>query len=283
MHHPSLKLFPLRVGHCRHLEWCSDRGARFAPVCFPANCALIWHPGRGWVLYDTGYSPHFFSATNSFPEILYRVMLPVTLPSSELLEVQLAALGITTFDIATCVISHFHADHIAGLRMFSKASFFASRAALDRAGQLESSRYRGILEGYLPKLLPDDFFERVRVADSSPAICLPRWMAPFERGMDLFGDGSAIAVPLEGHAVGQIGLLLPDVGGEPVFLAADACWSAPACKAGRLPGWPGMIISASRRKFVQTFAALSELMLREPSLLVLPSHCRSAWNDLARR
>ena len=72
----------LRVGTCRHLECMAARGGRWTPVEFPALCGLIRHPEYGWLLYDTGYAGHFFSATNTWPERLYRVALPVALPQN---------------------------------------------------------------------------------------------------------------------------------------------------------------------------------------------------------
>ena len=60
--HVSLQM--LRAGSCRHLECMADRGGRMAQVAFPALCGLIRHPSQGWILYDTGYSEHFFMATD---------------------------------------------------------------------------------------------------------------------------------------------------------------------------------------------------------------------------
>src|ERR1035437_2671302 len=91
---PPVSLSLLRVGACRHLECVAARGGRLALVDFPALSGLIRHPTHGWILYDTGYAEHFFTATDTFPERLYRTVLPVDLPANEILLNQLKQRGI---------------------------------------------------------------------------------------------------------------------------------------------------------------------------------------------
>ena len=91
------------------------------------------------------------------------------------------------------VLSHFHPDHVGSLRDFPDVPLWCSRAAYERRG--------GLLRGCLDALLPSDFGRRVR----------------FIENPDLFQDGSLVAVPLPGHAHGQIGLRSGNV-----CLCADA-------------------------------------------------------------
>ncbi|WP_416758811.1 MBL fold metallo-hydrolase [Pseudomonas sp. BNK-6] len=278
----SVSLKILRAGWCQHLECMADRGGRLAPVQFPALCGLIQHPEHGWILYDTGYAEHFFQATRALPERLYRSAVPVQLPVAEQLGAQLHELGIGPGDIRHVIISHFHADHIAGLRDFANARFIALEADYRHIDSLRGQRWRATLGGHLPGLLPDDFSARLRLAEASPSCTLPSWMAPFEQGLDLFGDGSLIGVPLPGHSEGQLGLFIPDAQGRPVFLVADACWSVPACRAERLPAAPALwFASADRQQYVRTYSGLGQLIRREPAVAVLPSHCTQAWEAFA--
>lgn len=278
----SVQLQMLRVGSCRHLACMAARGDRLTLVDFPALCGLIRHPTLGWILYDTGYAEHFFDATNRFPERLYRQALPVNLPPSEILTRQLAQFGISPADIALVIISHYHGDHIAGLRDFPHAQFIALRADTAKLQALQGHRLRASLKGQLHGLLPTDFFSRLRDADDSPLVTLPAWMQPFSLGLDLLGDGQVLGVPLAGHSHGQLGVFLPDVNGRPVFLVADACWSLPACREGRLPSRLTTFVSADRLRFKQTFFGLQTLLQRESAIALLPSHCRVAWQDYHR-
>lgn len=271
----SLKM--LRVGHCRHLECMAARGGRWTPVDFPALCGLIRHPTRGWMLYDTGYAGHFFDATASFPERLYRDTLPVSLPAAEVLVTQLAGFGLTPADIGTVIVSHYHGDHIAGLRDFPNARFIALRADTEHFAALAGKRWRATLGGHLPDLLPPDYFDRLDAADDCPQHALPDWLAPFETGLDLLGDGSLLGVPLPGHSHGQLGLFMPDADGRPAFLVADACWSLPALREGRLP--LALFINADRPAFMRSFTGLNRIARREPAVALLPSHCTAAWEE----
>lgn len=175
------------------------------------------------------------------------------------------------------IVSHYHGDHIAGLKDFPNARFIALSADTRITRSLQGHRWKATCKGQLLGLLPEDYFLRLTDADNQPSFSLPPWMAPFTHGFDLFSDGSLIGVPLPGHSHGQLGLFLPDADGHPVFLVADACWSMAACRDGRLPSRLTMFISANRHLYESTFFGLQELALREPSLTLLPSHCIDSW------
>ena len=123
MLHKRVSFRLLKVGSCSHLECMAIGGGRWQGVEFPSLCALIGHPERGWMLYDTGYSEHFLAATETFPERFYRLLTPVELRSTECLVAQLQSLGIEAADIREVLISHFHGDHVAGLRDFPQCGF----------------------------------------------------------------------------------------------------------------------------------------------------------------
>lgn len=273
----TLSLQLLRVGKCRHLECVIARSGRLALIDFPALCGLIRHPERGWILYDTGYSRHFFEATASFPQRLIHTVLPVKLPPAEELLLQLRRAGITPADIGWVVLSHYHGDHIAGLKDFPNATFLALKADTDRFEALRGKPWRSTLKGQFHALLPTDFFRRLRHADEAVLVSLPRWMAPFTHGFDLFGDGTLLGVPLPGHSAGQLGVFLPDAGGRAVFLVGDACWSLPACREGRLPSVLTRLVNAESTQYVRTFLSLQQLAVREPTVTLLPSHCNASW------
>ena len=137
-------------------------GGKLQAITFPSICALIVHPRAGAILYDTGYAEHFLTATATLPERAYRWLAPVSLPAQERLSAQLAHHGLTLEDIRWCVLSHFHADHIAGMRDLPRARFIASRQDVE---DLRSrSRLGGLLKGLLPTLLPPDFDSRLQYA-----------------------------------------------------------------------------------------------------------------------
>lgn len=275
----AVDLHYLRVGQCQHLECVAARGGRMKLIDFPSFCGLIRHPQAGWILFDTGYADQFFQATQQLPEKLYRLALPVKLNDEEKLLSQLKSLGIKPEDINWIIISHYHGDHIAGLRDFPNAKFIASKKDTDDLQSLMQKRWRATLQGKLPGLLPDNYFQRLLLVEDLPEKKLPDWMQPFEQAFDLLGDGSLLIVPLPGHSHGQIGLLMPDVKGQPVLLTADACWSMPACREGRLPSPLAALATANQKVYQKTFFNLQQLANREKSLVLLPSHCVPSWKE----
>lgn len=276
---PRVHLDILRVGACRHLECMAARGGRWQSVEFPALCGLIQHPAHGWILYDTGYAEHFFKATRHWPERLYGHTLPVDLPASEHLTTQLARKGIAAADISLVIVSHYHGDHIAGLRDFPNARFIALKADTDHFMALTGRRWRATLGGHLPALLPHDYGQRLHLADHCPQRDLPSWLRPFTRGFDLLNDGSLLGVPLPGHSLGQLGLFIPSPQGQPAFLIADACWSLPALREGRLPSRLTTLITADRHTFTRTFKGLETIARSAACVHLLPSHCNHAWQE----
>lgn len=269
----------LEAGSCRHAECSAVRGGSWRAIEFPSLCGLIEHPSYGYVLYDTGYSSHFFAATNPFPERLYRLILPVALDPQESVAHQLERHGVEPARVAAVLISHFHGDHVSGLKDFPDSRFVAMRA--DVEGLTSSSRLGALAKAMLPELLPGDFTARCSFADDCAEVALPPWMRPFTRGFDLLGDRSLIGVALPGHTPAQLGLLLRGLDDRRYFLVGDACWSMPACRDGKLPA-PLVLryLSHDPRRYTETFFAIRELALREPDLTIVPSHCARTWSSL---
>jgi glyoxylase-like metal-dependent hydrolase (beta-lactamase superfamily II) len=266
-----IELHLLRVGRCRHPEWVTLRGGRLAAIDFPALAALLIHPTAGPILYDTGYAEHFRTATAPFPERLYRWLTPVHLPAEEVLGTQLGRFGIALGDVRRVLISHLHADHVAGLRDLPGAGFLAFRA--DVQAGLGRSGWQALRRGVLPALLPPDFAARLALVDERPVVDLgPAW-APFEAAYDLLGDQSLLGIPLPGHSPAQLGVLLRTTDDRPVLLAADACWSARAWREGRLPSIVARPLFADWPDYRRTLAGLGALAGRRPEIAIIPSHC----------
>jgi glyoxylase-like metal-dependent hydrolase (beta-lactamase superfamily II) len=262
----------LSAGFCVHPEFMSIRGGAFKPCRFPAGFVYLQHRHHGAVLFDTGYSDHFHHETRAFPAMLYARMLPPHFEAAERACDQLRGFGVAPADVRAVVVSHFHADHIAGLRDFPKAEIVAARdgyAAIAGAGGL-----RGLLQGLLPGLMPGDAHQRMRFIDTLPPVDLPAHLSAFGSGRDLFGDGSAILIGLPGHSVGQVGLFLPETRQGALLLVADAAWSLEAVQSDRPPPWPVMCLLGQSGAYRTTLRKLSAVHHAAPDLAIRPSHCR---------
>lgn len=262
----------LEVGHTLHPEHIVLQNRRFAPLRFPALVGLIHHPTEGPILYDTGYSQRFLEETRPFPERLYAWVTPVTIDPERTAVAQLAARGIRARDVRWVLVSHFHADHVAGLRDFPAARFVYFPAAL--AAFAGFGRARGTAAGFLRGLLPPDLEARARaLGPQEPTVALPPECAPFTRGVDLFGDGALVAVELPGHVDGQLGLFVRHADGTRDFLVADACWTSASLRTRQLPHPITRALFSDYRVYRETLERLADLAARSPEIRIVPSHC----------
>lgn len=267
----------LKVGHCQHAECAALRGGGWRGIEFPALVGLIQHPQRGLMLYDTGYSRHFWTATRGFPECLYRVITPVSLPPGEELLHQLEARGIRPADIETIFISHFHADHVAGLRDFPQARFIATQ--LERSECLKRSRIGRLRRAFLSGLLPSDFDTRLVVAEDTPTLALPAHWLPFTTAHDLLGDASVLGLDLPGHTASQLGLSFHTTSDELIFLVGDACWKIEGLTQNRPPSRLAYQVFHSGAAYDETFAKLRALHCSNQAPKIIPSHCSTTWRQ----
>jgi glyoxylase-like metal-dependent hydrolase (beta-lactamase superfamily II) len=263
----------LSAGYCTHPEAMTRRGASWRPCRFPGGFALLVHRKHGAVLYDTGYSEAFYIETRAMPEALYGRVTPVHVNPVETARAQLARDGIDSSDVRFVVVSHFHADHIAGLRDFPAARVACSRAAWDSVRTMRG--FGALLKGFLPGLIPYDIEERLTFVDDLPPAPLPPPIDALGAGRDLFGDGSIVVVDLPGHAPGHIGVLVQSPRG-PVLLAGDAAWSRAAIETDTPPPRITTAFLGNTHAYRTTLARLGALHRAMPELRIVPSHAIDA-------
>lgn len=263
----------LSAGFCLHPEFMSIRGGGWRPCRFPAGFACLHHQRHGAVLFDTGYSDHFWAETRNFPASLYAKLLPPHFQDADRACDQLRRLNVAPDDVRTIIVSHFHADHIAGLRDFPRAQIVCTRSGYRSIRS--AHMMAGLLKGLLPGLMPPDADDRVGFVEELEAIDMPAPMAPFGRARDLFGDRSVLIVDLPGHSIGQIGLYLPDTRTGPFFLVADAAWSLDAIARQAPPPRPVMSLLGQSGMYLSTLEKLHNLHHSASALSIRPSHCRT--------
>jgi glyoxylase-like metal-dependent hydrolase (beta-lactamase superfamily II) len=260
----------LRAGHCLHPHAMTMRGASWKPHRFDSGFGAIVDRTRGALLFDTGYAPRFVAATTHFPERAYALLTPVHVTPAETAAAQLAHLGIAPGDVRDVVVSHFHADHIAGLRDFPRARVWTSRAAWESVRG--RSGIAALRRGHLAALLPDDVEARLAFVDDRPAVSAPSALAAFGDARDLFGDGSLLALSLPGHAAGHIGIVLPEAPGGPWFFIGDAAWSLAAIARDRPPPRLTTALLGRTGLYRATLRKLHRLALAAPELRIVPAH-----------
>ncbi|HEX6291976.1 MAG TPA: MBL fold metallo-hydrolase [Herpetosiphonaceae bacterium] len=273
---PQLECHVLDTGYCLAHERHVLRGGARRTIDCHSIAALLRHPQHGWLLWDTGYAPRMLDVTQRWPFWLYRRATPLRLQPDLAVVAQLGRFGLTPADVRTIVVSHFHADHIAGLRDFPAARFVATRAAYaDVSGRDGLSALR---RAFIPALLPEDFAQRAELLPAFSGPALPGLGATH----DLLGDGSLRLVELPGHARGQIGLLAQTDRG-PIFFAADGCWHARSIRERRPPSRLTYLFVDNPRAVRTTIDALHTFSIACPDVRIVPSHCPEAFaREVAR-
>ncbi|MDO5090166.1 MAG: MBL fold metallo-hydrolase [Cardiobacteriaceae bacterium] len=247
-----------RTGYCLHPGAVAVSGVPCRPQRFPAQVALIAANGRRW-LWDTGYARHFFTATRAPCYALYRAITPVRFRAQEAIAAQLAALGIPREDLQAILLSHFHADHIAGLGDFPGVPVFASGRGFAKIRDLRG--LAALRHGFLPALLPHDFAARLHPFERLPRVALPSELAPFHEGWGIpESAGEIVIVELPGHAAGHCGAFVHTAQGWQL-LAADAAF-ARANWRGQPPAPPARLLMDDARAFAHTLSRLRELDAR---------------------
>ncbi len=266
----TVSLTMLDTGYCRHLESVLIQGGRPRVVDCHALVGLIRHPKHGWMLWDTGYHPRMFDVTRVMPFRLYRWATPLRIDPRLAAVEQLPRFGLTPDEIGTVILSHFHADHLCGVRDFPKARFLVHPEAWNDVRPLTGMA--ALRRGFIPDLLPPDFADRLDLLPDFKDEALH----PFGATHDLFGDGSMRLVELPGHARGQIGLLAQTKTG-PVFLVADAAWMLEGIRTGRPPHRLTERIVDDPAQVQETLTKLHAFQRASPETALIPTHCPEAY------
>jgi glyoxylase-like metal-dependent hydrolase (beta-lactamase superfamily II) len=273
----SLNFF--KSGHCFHPGFISKKGGGFRATQFPAQVAVIKHEKHGVILFDTGYSDHFFKATQMFPEKFYRWITPVHLNESEILKHQLKIEGISLSDVKYIFLSHFHADHIGGVKDFPFAKFVYHHQAYQNLKTL--TRWPALKRGFLPALLPTDFLDRSTPILDHNFVASTSLGSEFGGGYDFFGDQSVFMISLPGHEEGHTGLLVNTSDQKSYLLVADACYHRDAFeKENKLPHPLAKLIIHDFPTYKSTISKLSHLSQSKTNIEIIPCHCQDTFLSL---
>lgn len=264
------------AGFCWAAQHHAIRGAKRKDIKFYATFGVIRHPKHGIILFDTGYATRFFDFTSKYPYKLYQHLTKVKIKKEEEVVEQLKADGIEPNDVKYIIISHFHADHIAGLMDFPNSTFICNRVSYEAIKG--TSGMAAMKHGFVPAFLPDDFENRLQRVDIEKGTYKDKDLGKL---VDLFGDGSILLCDLDGHAVGQIGAILNTDEGL-VFLISDACWVEEAYKDGKMPHFITRLLFNSWKNYTSNVTKISNYHKNNPETLIIPCHCEKTMRRIMK-
>jgi glyoxylase-like metal-dependent hydrolase (beta-lactamase superfamily II) len=220
----ALSLTRLDCGHAEFKDmngFFSDRPGVYppGPGKVADSCYLIRH-GDQQMVWDTGFP----AETKSKP----LVQDGMTAQIDRTLADQLQQLGVKPEDVDVLGISHMHGDHIGQAAQFSNARLVIGKQDFERlAGRREDS-----LKGW-------------RAAGKTVTLATG--------DIDLFGDGSVIALHLPGHTPDHLALVVKLKGG-PVLLSGDLYHSTIAREKRAVPGF-----NTSREQTLQSMDRFEQI------------------------
>ena len=270
----SIKLYLNYAGHCFASAKHVVKGDEDEIIKFHALFALLHHPEKGWILFDTGYTSRFYESTKRYPNKIYANATKVVVTDTDEIKNQIKSIGLETSDIQHIIISHFHADHIGGLKDFNNATMYCTKKAYKKVKEI--SDLFAFSKGILKDLIPDDIEERlVFIEDFSTS----NRDDIFGVTYDLFQDDSVIVYNLPGHAAGQIGVEF-ETQKEKYFLVADSCWDERAYKEGKLPNSIVRLFFDSWKDYKDSLEKVSSYHKKFPDVMIVPTHCSKTTDNL---
>ena len=222
-----------------------DENASFTKTKLPNYFVSFYH-NDDLCLFDTGYNVKHQCPTN-LHEKLFQTIVPVTkLPQRK-----------TLYDKVKYVfISHFHSDHIDGLKLCTNATFVFKKY---------TTHHGSFYTDIIANLLPDDFDDRKIVLDDSDFTTTVFGTFPAH---NVFKDSSVRMVDLPGHMDGHVGLLIGDL-----FCVGDACWLSSYFRNSVTPNIVGHAIQKNHQQYYDTIYKIGQVHRQHPQLNILPSHC----------
>lgn len=270
----AIKLYLNYAGHCFANAKHVTKGDKDEMIKFHALFALLHHPEKGWILFDTGYTSRFYESTKSYPNRIYANATKVVVTDTDEIKNQIKSIGLETSDIQHIIISHFHADHIGGLKDFNNATIYCTKKAYQKVKEI--SDLFAFSKGILKDLIPDDIEERlVFIEDFSTS----NQDDIFGVTYDLFQDDSVRVYNLPGHAAGQIGVEF-ETQKEKYFLVADSCWDERAYKEGKLPNSIVRLFFDSWKDYKDSLEKIISYHKKFPDVIIVPTHCSKTTDNL---
>jgi len=235
-----------------------------------AYAYLVRHPVRGNILIDLGYPEVTAENPGEYPGFPASWLMKIRMGKQDHVAEKIGRLGLRPEDIALVLLTHLHVDHMGDIRAFPSSRLLVHRAEWEEA--LRKGPSAGFRPDYLQGLSPETFV----FPENAP-------YGPFDRSLDILGDGSVVAVPTPGHTGGHVSYFI-HTGDRSFFLTGDAAWVAENYQQPARKGWMAHTFVESDKQAQQdTLDRLHRLYLDRGGLLMVPGHDGAVLADEALR
>lgn len=230
-------------------------GGAFGKAVTVQHVAFLVRHAKGSFLFDTGLGSQIdaqYAADMPFwarPFFRYDAVTPA--------KAQLDAAHMPP--VERIIVSHGHWDHVSALPDFPQAEVWingAEQAFLSKphSGAVLPSQISGPVKWHQYEF-------------SGPAV------GEFAHSLDLFGDGSAVLVPMPGHTPGSTGLFLKTAAGKEYFFIGDTVWKTAAIEKQAAKFWlASKVVDFDAEQTQKTIGLLSRLQRARPQLVIVPAH-----------
>jgi glyoxylase-like metal-dependent hydrolase (beta-lactamase superfamily II) len=260
---PAIAFSIIKTSEVSTREGLAFSGGRYAvPVKMNHAAILVRHP-QGTFLFDTGLGNDIaqqFERDMPWWARPFFSFGPVTSARS-----QLDAHGMR---IKRIILSHGHWDHASALPDFPDAEVWLT----------DEER------NYLKVPHPGSVFPSQFAAAHTKWVnyqFAARAFRSFSSSADLFGDGSAVLVPLPGHTPGSVGLFLSLQSGRQFLFVGDVVWKRGAIAGRHSKMWlASKIVDDDAPGTLAAMAAVERERLRNPALVVVPAHDAQVHDEI---
>jgi glyoxylase-like metal-dependent hydrolase (beta-lactamase superfamily II) len=227
------------------------------------TAALVRHP-RGSFLFDAGFGSNVDQHVASMPWLMQKLAnYQKETPAS----VQLDEHGFPPDQLKTIFISHSHWDHVSGAEDFPNAEVWLSKE--------EAAYVAGLNQTELIKKLQGKLKLRTIELSGPP-------YENFERSLDLYGDGTVVFVPLEGHTPGSIGMFVNLRSGKRFFFIGDLTWAIEGIQIPTERPWLSRrLVDFDEEGVRRSIVKVHNLASRYPGLVIVPAHDRRIHEQIA--